>query len=551
MDRHDTYFRQLLTEAQLDELLNDAEVAMWRLMVDNGLYGVVGSGLTVAESSPTGLSMDVAAGTAYDQSGRRIRVPSTQTVDLSVDYLDADTAVATVGNAKYLSIYVLFDRDPSNPKPDGNGDVIYYDTPEHYRFKVVQGTEGVGPSKPALLSDGILLADILLTYGDTAVVNADRDTTRRMNLLRSTGSPLEINATSILSAFAQVLAVVNPHIGGSGQRHGADDIDYGGSPTFADGSTQIPNSGTVEDAIDWIATNLGKKTATSGDDLIGCLEDSSVSPTLIAATLRERLVALRLAANLTYAGSGNWANGASIPAGTIEATIDTIVSTLASTSGSGGALRVGSGAVSQSPTSLTAKSIYEQITDLVTAINARARIGSAETITGAWTFADFTLTLTNKVKYASRSLVRAQTGLLVNTNGTIGVDYVSVAATEAAKQKFDRLPDGATLTAVTVYHNRTDGGVLPTNKVKATLWKHDVTTGSDTSIAGPTTDPATPVGTYEAYHGLSLSGLSEVIDNTKYIYYVTFEGETGSDTQSTLFNGCTATLTVTNQDEAP
>ena len=84
-----------MSEAQLDELFNDVEVAMWRLLVDLGLYGIM-TGLTVAESSPTGLSMDVAAGTAYDQSGRRIRIPSTQTVDLSVDYLNADTAVATV-----------------------------------------------------------------------------------------------------------------------------------------------------------------------------------------------------------------------------------------------------------------------------------------------------------------------------------------------------------------------------------------------------------------------------------------------------------------------
>lgn len=402
----------LVGESDLDTAFSQIETAINRHIVDLGLYGVVGSGLTVAESSPTGLSMDVAAGTAYDQSGRRIRIPSTQTVDLSVDYLNADTAVATVGNARYLSIYVLFDRDLQNPQTDGSGDIVYEDEIEAFRFKVVQGTEGVGPSKPALLSDGILLADILLEYGDTALVNADRDTARRMNLLRSTGSPIEINATSVLSAFAQVLAVVNPHIGGSGQFHDADAIQYTGTPpNWADGSTAIPNSGSVKDALDWLATNLGKKTATSGDDLIGCLEDSSVSPTLIASTLRARLQALRLAANLTYAGSGNWANGASIPAGTIEATIDTIVSTLASTSGSGGALRVGSGAVSQSPDSLTAKSIYEQITDLLTAINLRARKGSAETITGAWTFSGGP-TITTSPLTTQAPIVRSGTGAI-------------------------------------------------------------------------------------------------------------------------------------------
>jgi hypothetical protein len=438
VNRHDTYFRQLLSEAQLDELFNDVEVAMWRLLVDLGLYGIM-TGLTVAESSPTGLSMDVAAGTAYDQSGRRIRVPSPQPVDLSVDYLDADTAVATVGNAKYLSIYVLFDRDPSNPKTDGNGAVLYYDTPEHYRFKVVQGTEGVGPSKPALLSDGILLADILLEYGDTALVNADRDTARRMNLLVSAGAPLAINATSILSAFAQVLAVVNPHIGGSGQFHDADAIQYTGTPpNWADGSTAIPNSGSVKDAFDWLATNLGKKTATSGDDLIGCLEDSSVSPTIIASTLRARLQALRLLSNSSYGGSPAFADSSTIAAGTGEAAIDALVTALA---GSAGLAKISGSTISQSPDSVTGAAAQTMLASLLTLVNARARKGSAETITGAWTVDDITASGTTKYKYASRSLVRAQTGLLVNGNGTIGQNgAVSVAASETARQNLDRLP---------------------------------------------------------------------------------------------------------------
>lgn len=156
-----------------------------------------------------------------------------------------------------------------------------------------------------------------------------------------------------------------------------------------------------------------------------------------------------------------------------------------------------------------------------------------------------------RLRYSSRSITRVQTGLLYNLNGSIGVISVPVAPTESAQQKLDRLPNGSTLTEVVVYHNRTDGGALPTNKAKATLWKRDITTGADTTIAGPVTDPTSPVGDYEDHHGFSLSGLSEVIDNEVNVYYVNFDGETGSNTENTQFSGCAATTTLTEQDESP
>lgn len=372
MRKRDWRYRETVQESTLDSVFDYVEEAINRILTDQGLYGVF-AGLSVTEDSPTGLDVVVSTGTARDQDGNRIRVPSPQTVDCSVDYLGASTTVSTVGQGKWLSLYLVFDRDLQDPQTDGNGDNVYVDIVPAYAWKVVQGAEAALPSKPALLSDAILLCDIALSYGQTAIVTANFDTDRRMVPFKKSGAPLAINAVSLDAVLTQILGVINPHITGAGQNHGAGDIGYNGSPSFADGVTNIGNSGTVEDAIDALVTLLAEKASTpAGDDLIGVRQDATQSPTLSAGTLRERLAALRIAANLAYAGSPNFADSTSISAGTVEAAIDAIVTALTSTSGNRGAGKITAPAVSQSPTSLSADTIAAQIAALLTAINARA-----------------------------------------------------------------------------------------------------------------------------------------------------------------------------------
>jgi hypothetical protein len=158
----------------------------------------------------------------------------------------------------------------------------------------------------------------------------------------------------------------------------------------------------------------------------------------------------------------------------------------------------------------------------------------------------------NALGYSSRSLSRVQAGLLHNTTaGTFGVGLIVVAANQFAVQMFDRIPNGATLTGITVYHNRTNLGTLPTTRVTATIRKRDITTGTGSVISGPTEDPTSVLASYEAHHSFSLSGLSEVIDNTTTVYYLDFSGESGSNTTSTVLYPCLVTFTLSAQDEAP
>lgn len=367
-DRTDFFYRQLVSEAALDEALADLETAVMRVLGDIGLRGVF-SGLTVAETSPTGLEVAVTAGTARDQAGNRIRVPSTQTVDISEDYLGVPTTVATTGNQKYLSVYVTFDRSLESPQTDGNGDTVYTRRLESFGWKVVQGTESATPSRPALLSDAILLADVLISYGTTAVVNADLSTTRRMDAISIAGTPIALTTGNIVTALTSILTVVNAHIAGTGQYHPASVIQYNGSGAFANGSTTLSAAG-LEAVIDQFVTLLsGTSSDPAGEDLIGVRSDATQSPTLPGGTLRARHVALRMAENLVYGGSGNFADGNPIAAGTIEASIDALVTALA---GSTGLAKISGATITQSPTSISGASAQSMLAALLTAVNARA-----------------------------------------------------------------------------------------------------------------------------------------------------------------------------------
>lgn len=158
----------------------------------------------------------------------------------------------------------------------------------------------------------------------------------------------------------------------------------------------------------------------------------------------------------------------------------------------------------------------------------------------------------NQLSYSSRSISRVQTGLLHNTTaGTFGAGLITVSASQTAIQMFDRIPNGATLTGVTVYHNRTNLGTLPTTRVSVTIRKRNITTGTGSVITGPTEDPTSVLASYEAHHAITITGLSEVIDNTTTVYYLDFSGESGSNTSSTVLYACLATFTLTAQDEAP
>lgn len=221
-DRLDYYFRQKVTEAELDSGFDGLEQADRDLVVDQGFEGIV-SGLGVAEDSPASLEVVVGNGVAYSKDGERIYIPTPQTVDLSEDDAAASTAVGTPGNEKWISLFVVFDRLLTDPRVDGNAATVFFDRSESFGFSVVQSAEaGSGLAvKPALDADKILLCDVLMTNGKTTIVNADVNTDRRESRTFPLGSAA-----------------------------------YGGGATWADGTTNPATD--VESQLDKIIDDLGQ-----------------------------------------------------------------------------------------------------------------------------------------------------------------------------------------------------------------------------------------------------------------------------------------------------
>jgi len=171
MDRSDFYFEQEVTEAELDQVFDDAENADRALVADHvdgahATWGVL-TGYEVTENSGgADLNVEIANGAAYDEDGQRIPF------DSGPKLLDLSSAVP-VSNSRYVRIYAEFTRDMSDPRVDGAALPIDYRQTEGVVFSTDLGTSAPSPTKPAILANKVLLATPLLYSGMTQIFNAD------------------------------------------------------------------------------------------------------------------------------------------------------------------------------------------------------------------------------------------------------------------------------------------------------------------------------------------------------------------------------------------
>jgi hypothetical protein len=344
--RRDYYFRQKVTEAELDAGFNGLEQADFNLAIDHELTGIT-TGLTVSEAAAPDLTVDVALGTAYSKQGERIRVSGTQNVDCSQDDSGTPTTVAVPGNTKVVSVFIEFDRSLSDPRIDGNSLTVYFQRDESYNFSVIQGAEAlIGTEVPPSLDSGkLLLADIRIENGTAQILNAHAvgaydqiDTTRREDAFKFTGGAVEIVEGSAHDAFDALLTGLNNHIDGLANVHPADEVSFVDSATWRDGTT-LGGATVVDDvqeAIDAVVTDLALQG--SGND--GGLKVGKYQ-------------------------SGTWHDGTRLATGSLSSQIDAIVSGLAAIAGNGGGDKVGLPARSSGSETLTAGSIYDQVGELL------------------------------------------------------------------------------------------------------------------------------------------------------------------------------------------
>src|SRR5687768_1459215 len=101
------YYRQRVSEAELDLGFDLLEAADHALASDVGIVGVI-SGAEPSPHAPVpNLSIDLTApARAYDALGRRVTFAVPQTVDCTVDLSGIPTDVAVATNERWLSVFL-------------------------------------------------------------------------------------------------------------------------------------------------------------------------------------------------------------------------------------------------------------------------------------------------------------------------------------------------------------------------------------------------------------------------------------------------------------
>lgn len=406
--RRDFYYRQTVTEAELDAGFAGLEASDRYLAADALPVGVV-TGAVITQHAPLGLTVD-ASGTAvaYDQAGQRIAFGPAQNINVALDYLSVSTEVAVPGNEKWVSVFLQFDRALSDPRLDGNGDTVYFVREESFKFIVVQGAEAlIGAAlRPALKTDAILLADVHRVQGQTQIVNADINTTRREDAVTKTGATWSLSRGTLRAAVYDLLDAMNAHVAGTGNHDAADVVWVGGGSAWRDAETNPQTDVTTQLAK--IITDLTSQTAShSGAHRIGTAESTQWKDgaSIAAATIMDAIndIIARLADSSgvgTANGAGKvgckartaWLGSRANAAGSVYEAIDKIITDLAvQDANDDGAERIGAQASAGGPTpyAFSAGSVRSQLDYLLTHLNSHAALGDTDkhiVAEGAYTY---------------------------------------------------------------------------------------------------------------------------------------------------------------------
>lgn len=287
------YFKQPVQHGELAAAFGALQTSDQALASDLGFFGIIAHGAVAQHTGTPNLTVDIeGGGIVYDQTGQRISWPTTETVDVSQDSNHVSTTVVGVGNERWVTVFAHFIRVLSDPRIDGSSNTIEFRQDEGFEFLVDQGAEAaIGLAVvPNIHSDAVLLADINLRHGDTAVLNAAINIARRQDAIALAGTPLSIRRGRVKDAIDDLLIQLNS-ISGSlpGITLPASQINYAGGPNWADGTANP--AVTVEAQLDRIASVLGSGAGTGkiqGTHHVGTLFD------LPADTLTNQLEQLRL-----------------------------------------------------------------------------------------------------------------------------------------------------------------------------------------------------------------------------------------------------------------
>lgn len=402
-DRLDYYFRQKVTEAELDLAFELLEKADHNLAADIGVYGIISGAEPTPHSPLPDLTIDLTApGRAYDNLGQRIFFGTGQTVDCAVDFAGVPTEVPTVGQERWLGIFLKFDRLLSDPRTDGNSQQVFFRRDETFEIVVRQAQPGpVGSaSKVALQPDEILICDVRRGNGQTQLLAPDIDTSRRQAFIFAQGDAVQILSGSwttlqpavdtVQSALDEADAELTDHFSGAARRHGASAIDIA-----AHGFIGATN---VEEAIHELVNDLSSTASgTPGAQKVGADAAPGTPHALPAGNVDGQLSQILAWLNAHIGSAAGSHNASAIAAAahsyiagtSVQAQLQEIVTDLGSqAAGTAGASRVGVDAVAGSPNALSAGTIDGQLATLLSAINDHLNDGSGAHAASAISVAD-------------------------------------------------------------------------------------------------------------------------------------------------------------------
>lgn len=114
--RRDYFFRQRVTEAELDDGFSELEKAGQNLAADLGFVGILANAIASQHAPVADLSVDVSGpGAVLDQLGQRIFFSALQNVNVAQDDGGVSTSVSAAGQEKIVSVFLKFDRALSDP----------------------------------------------------------------------------------------------------------------------------------------------------------------------------------------------------------------------------------------------------------------------------------------------------------------------------------------------------------------------------------------------------------------------------------------------------
>lgn len=383
------FFRQKVAESELDLAFELLEKADRDLAADVGIYGIISGAIPVPHEPVPDLSIDLTGPTrAYDHLGQRIFVGTGLTVDCSADHTGIPTEVPVADHERWVGVFLTFDRLLSDPRTDGNSQQVYFRRDESYQVIVRQGAAApIGfASRVALVDDELLVCDVLRRHGQTQILAADIDTSRRQAFRFATAEAVGVDPDTwtaiapeqetVQASLDAVDGLLTGHHAGTSNRHPALHIDTEPRAFVTDTNLQD----ALHHLIDALTTAM---SGTPGASRIGADSVAGTPHALPASTVDTQLSQLLGWLN-AHVGAATGAHHASAIVATphhhlastsVQAQFQELLDRLVSQADPSGAESIGGRTVGTGRFSLSAGDLHRQLGSVLGIIEEHASSG--------------------------------------------------------------------------------------------------------------------------------------------------------------------------------